>query len=61
LEVVTIFTNVSGHGTAVYYTKDCHKVEYMVFASVQRAELYAVVNLFFQLRSLVRTTSIPVL
>jgi hypothetical protein len=28
LEAVTIFTDASGHGAAVYYTKDCHKVEH---------------------------------
>jgi hypothetical protein len=39
---VTIFTDASGRGTAAYYTKDCHKVEHTVFASAQRAELYAV-------------------
>jgi hypothetical protein len=40
---VTIFTGASGHGAAAYYTKDCHKVEDTVFASTQRAELYALV------------------
>jgi hypothetical protein len=43
LEAVTIFTDASGHGTAAYYTKDCQKVEHIVFASTQRAELYAVI------------------
>jgi hypothetical protein len=43
-ETTTIFTDASGHGTAAYYTKDCHKVEHTVFASTQRAELYAVVT-----------------
>jgi hypothetical protein len=42
-EAVTIFTDASGHGSAAYYTKDCHKVEHIVFASAQRAELYTVV------------------
>jgi hypothetical protein len=44
LEAVTIFTDASGHGTAAYYTKDCHKFEHSVFASAQRAELYAFHN-----------------
>jgi hypothetical protein len=42
-EVVTIFTDASGCGTVAYYTKDHHKVKHTVFASTQRAELYAVV------------------
>jgi hypothetical protein len=43
-EAATIFTDASGRGTAAaYYTKDCHKVEHTVYASAQRAELYAVI------------------
>jgi hypothetical protein len=42
-EAVTIFPGASGHGNAAYYTKDCHKFEHTVFASAQRAELYAVI------------------
>jgi hypothetical protein len=26
LEAITIFTDASGHGTAAYYTKDCHRL-----------------------------------
>jgi hypothetical protein len=42
-EAVTIFTDASRCGTADYYTKDCHKVEHTLFASAQRAEMYAVI------------------
>jgi hypothetical protein len=59
LEAVTIFTDASGHGTASYYTKDCHKVEHTDFASAQRVEFYAAVNLFFQFHSLVQTCLYP--
>jgi hypothetical protein len=52
-EAVTIFIDASGCGTAAYYTKDCHEVEHTVFASAQRVELYAVVNLFSQFCNLV--------
>jgi hypothetical protein len=59
LEAVTIFTGASGCSTAAYYTKDWHKVEHTVFAFTQRAEFYVVVNLFFQLCSLVQTHLYP--
>jgi hypothetical protein len=45
-KAVTNLTDASEHGTAAHYTKDCYKFEYTVFASTQRAELYAVVIVF---------------
>jgi hypothetical protein len=43
LEAVTIFTDASGCGAAAFYTKDCHKIKHTVFASAQRAVMYAVI------------------